>query len=52
MNWWYLIPIICGVIMLFVDPATLATMLAGVPLIVIVALAFEWLLGPRPPKRK
>lgn len=50
MNGWYLIPIICGVIMLFVDPATLVTMLAGVPLIVIVAVVFERLFGPRLPK--
>ena len=45
MNWWYLIPIVCGAVLLFVDPWTLAIMLAGVPMIVGASFVFEKVFG-------
>ena len=50
MNWFFLIPIIGGVVMLFVDPVTLMVMVLGLPFIFVGAFILEKIFGPRKKK--
>lgn len=50
MNWLYLIPLLCGGVMLFVDPVTLMVMVIGLPFIFVGAFILEKVFGPRTKK--
>jgi len=44
-NWWYLIPILCGIGLLIVAPGQLLIMLAALPLIALAAWIMEKVFG-------
>ena len=50
MNRFFLIPIACAGVMLFIDPVTLMVMALGVPFIFAGAYILEKVFGPRTKK--
>jgi hypothetical protein len=46
LNWFYLIPIICGLIALFIDPLYLLYLVGGLGFIVAASFFMEKVFGP------